>query len=194
MKDNWEIVLRMPSDRQNSERMHAVYQSHFTAIRAYCMRRLPVAEANDAVAEVFLAAWRRIEDLPTGEGVRPYLYGIARNKVLNSRRSIGRRTRLARKASALAPEIPAGPEAIVMAHAEADTVDAALAALGPNDREIIQLRAWEELTGPQIAEVLGISTAAAHKRLARALDRLANQLRREEKRSRPHASQKGGER
>lgn len=81
-----------------------------------------------------------------------------------------------------------------MAKAEADAVDAALAELRPDDREVIQLRAWEELTGPQIAEVLGISTAAAHKRLARALDRLATQLRRQEKRNRPHASQKGGER
>lgn len=184
----------MSSEQQNSERMDAVYQSHFTAIRAYCMRRLPTDEANDAVAEVFLAAWRRIEELPTGVGELPYLYGIARNKVATSRRSTGRRTRLARKANALAPDSPAGPEAIVMARAETDAVDAALAQLRPDDREIIRLRAWEELTGPQIAEVLGISTAAAHKRLSRALDRLAAQLQRTEKRNRPPVSPEGGER
>jgi len=178
----------------NSERMDAVYKVHFTAIRAYCMRRLAVADANDAVAEVFLTAWRRIEDLPVGDGELPYLYGVARNKVLNSRRSSGRRSRLAARANSLAPETPPGPEAIVMTHAETDSIDAALLALRPDDSEIIRLRAWEELTGPQIAEVLGISTAAAQKRLSRALERLATQLRRADSSNRPPASQKGGER
>ncbi len=184
----------MSGDRINSERMDAVYKSHFTAIRAYCMRRLPVADANDAIAEVFLTAWRRIDDVPALDGELPYLYGIARNKVATSRRSSGRRSRLAVRANSLAPEPVAGPDAVVMAQVEADAVDTALAALRPDDREIIQLRVWEELTGPQIAEVLGISTAAAHKRLARALDRLAPQVRRTESRNRPHAPQTGGER
>lgn len=184
----------MTGDRANSERMDAVYQAHFTAIRAYCMRRLSVAEANDAIAEVFLTAWRRIEDLPQGDGALPYLYGIARNKVLNSRRSVGRRSRLAARANSMASDSPPSPETIVMARAEADAIDAALRTLRPDDQEIIQLRAWEELTGPQIAEVLGISTAAAHKRLSRALDRLSAQLRRTESTNRPRESQKGGER
>jgi len=184
----------MTGNQTNSERMDAVYKSHFTAIRAYCMRRLPVAQANDAVAEVFLAAWRRIEDLPSGSGELPYLYGIARNKVAHSRRSSGRQTRLATRAASVAPDAVAGPETVVMAQAEADAVDAALAALRPDDREIIQLRVWEELSGPQIGEVLGISTAAAHKRTARALDRLATQLSRADSKIRPHTSQGGGER
>ena len=184
----------MTGDRTNSERMAAVYKTHFTAIRAYCMRRLAVAEANDAVADVFLTAWRRIDDLPTGDGELPYLYGIARNKVMNSRRTSGRRSRLAARAGSLAPETPLGPEATVMALSEVDEVDAALLTLRPDDREIIHLRAWEELTGPQIAEVLGISTAAAQKRLSRALDRLAKQLKPIKSTSRPPASQKGGER
>lgn len=189
----WEMVLHMAGDQTRRKRMDAVYQAHFTAIRAYCMRRLPVAEANDAASEVFLAAWRRIEDLPPGDGALPYLYGIARNKVAHAKRSQGRRSRLVTRASSVASETATEPETIVMARAEADAIDSALQALRPDDREVIRLRAWEELTGPQIAEVLGISTAAAQKRLARALERLGRQLRRHEKRSVP-ASQKGGER
>jgi RNA polymerase sigma-70 factor (ECF subfamily) len=158
------------------------------------MRRLPVSDANDAVAEVFLAAWRRLDDVPADGAALPYLYGIARNKVFNAQRSAGRRARLERRAVAAAADSVPGPESVVMAKAESDAVDAALAALRPDDREIILLRSWEELTGPQIAEVLGISPAAAHKRLARALDRLASQLQRTEAKNRPRASQKGGER
>lgn len=40
------------------------------------------------------------------------------------------------------------------------------------DREVLTLRHFERLTGPEIAEVLGISPAAAGKRYVRALSRL----------------------
>lgn len=183
----------MSNDPNNSERMDTLYKSHFKAVRAYCLRRLPAMDANDTTAEVFLAAWRRIEDVPIDERELPYLYGIARNMVSHAHRSTGRRRRLQEKAQSVArPESPIGPEATVMARAEADAIDAALAALRPADREIIQLRAWEELEPAQIAEALCISTAAAYKRLSRALDRLQTQLRRQE--GHVPTSRKGGER
>jgi hypothetical protein len=47
-----------------SRRTHALFDAHFDAVRAYCIRRLPLAEANDATSEVFLIAWRRLEDIP----------------------------------------------------------------------------------------------------------------------------------
>lgn len=170
----------MPDETQRSDRMDAMYSSHFKAVRAYCMRRLPVSEANDAVADVFLTAWRRIDDVPIGAKQLPYLYGIARNTVMHSRRSRGRRLRLQEKAAAAAaPDGVTGPEAAVIARAEAEMLDAALFTLRESDRELIRLRAWEELAPAEIAEILGISTAAARKRLARAVEKLGIQLHRQ---------------
>lgn len=175
----------MSGDPSKSERLDALYAAHFDAIRGYCARRLPVQDANDAVAEVFLTAWRRIADVPAGDGALPYLYGIARHKVAHARRSSGRRARLRRRVASFAPGEPAGPEPIVMASAEADIMDEALEALRPDDREIIRLRAWEELTADELATVLGIGSDAARKRLSRALGRLRTEVSRREFRTVP---------
>lgn len=183
---------QMSADATKSERLDALYNAHFKAIRAYCARRLPAQETNDAVAEVFLTAWARIDDIPAGEGALPYLYGIARYKVAHARRSTSRRARLRQRALSVAAVEPAGPESIVMASVEADAVDRALERLRPRDQEIIRLRAWEELTTAQIAAALGIASGTAAKRLSRALDRLAAQLRRLDSPTVP-TRRKGGE-
>ena len=49
---------------------------------------------------------------------------------------------------------------------------AALADLSADDRTVLVLRYWQDLTTPQIARVIGISEAACRKRLARAHSRL----------------------
>lgn len=150
-----------------------IFDAHFPAVQRYCARRLGPTDANDAVSEVFLVAWRRLEHVPGGEDALPWLLGVARNMVRNSLRSIRRSRRLSAKA-AWAPEpVDTGPEVYVVRHSEYEQVDAALNSLGERDREIIRLRAWEELSAPQIAAVLGISTAAAEKRMTRALNRLS---------------------
>jgi RNA polymerase sigma-70 factor, ECF subfamily len=41
-----------------------LYEEHYGAIAACARRRLGRSEAEDLVAEVFLIAWRRVENLP----------------------------------------------------------------------------------------------------------------------------------
>ena len=184
----------MRSELNNDERMNALFAAHFESVRAYCHRRLSVNDANDAVAEVFMTAWQKIDQLPAEPGTLPYLYGIARNTVAHSRRSFSRRRRLRDRVGSLAVDWPADPETVVLAGAERDGVMEALAGLSDADQEVLRLRTWEELTAPQIASVLGISTSAAEKRLTRATDRLRAAVARIDDRTRPHASQGGGER
>ena len=89
------------------ERFRRLYDEHFESIRAYCLRRLPVADANDAAAEVFIIVWRKGDDVPM-EGQRPWLFAIARNVVLHAKRSLARRARLRDKAARAVAESPAG--------------------------------------------------------------------------------------
>jgi RNA polymerase sigma-70 factor (ECF subfamily) len=53
---------------------------------------------------------------------------------------------------------------------------AALERLGPEDREIVRLAGWEELTPREIAKVLGISQVSARSRLHRARRRMREAL------------------
>lgn len=168
----------MTASSTTDDRFRRLYEEHFEAIRAYCLRRLPVADANDAVAEVFVIAWKKMPNVPSGDSVRPWLYGVARNTIAHSKRSVARRIRLATKAAGVASLPEPGPELQTVQRSQDRELLEALATLGDDDREVLQLKVWEELTAPQIAEVIGISEAATKKRIARAYKRLERALRR----------------
>jgi DNA-directed RNA polymerase specialized sigma24 family protein len=47
------------------------------------------------IAETFLTAWRRLDDVPAGDEARLWLYGVARRMLANQRRGARRRSSLA---------------------------------------------------------------------------------------------------
>jgi DNA-directed RNA polymerase specialized sigma24 family protein len=73
-------------------------------IVAYCRWRAgSTNDALDVVAEVFKAAWRRLDDVPEGDAARVWLYAAARRAIANDRRSIRRRAALAERIALAAP-------------------------------------------------------------------------------------------
>ncbi len=62
--------------------------------RDYCRRRLASDLVDDAVAETFLTAWRRLADVPVGEQALVWLYGVAYRMIGHQWRSTARRRRL----------------------------------------------------------------------------------------------------
>jgi RNA polymerase sigma factor (sigma-70 family) len=158
-------------DRDQRARFQELYQAHFARILGYAMRRGASAEdAADVVAETFLVAWRRLEQVPSGEAARPWIYGVARRVMANHRRGALRQTLLAaRLAREITPFEPSPPN---------DGVDAlaAFRALRPADREILGLASWEGLGTTELAAALGCSPNAAKIRLHRARRRLAREL------------------
>lgn len=169
--------MRHMADTVDSDtRLRSLYSDHRAAVDAYCRRRLPSSAVADAVSEVFLIAWRRIEDIPDGAEL-PWLYGVARNVVLNQQRSRQRRTRLsAMLMSQPAPDHP-DSEVLVVRRLEDRLVLEALSTLGHADQEVLRLRAWEELSSAEIGLALGISASAVDMRLTRAKRRLKRALR-----------------
>ena len=150
-----------------------LFADNHEAIRRYCRRRLPGDAAEDAAADVFVVAWRRISDVPTGDDALLWLYGVARNVVARSRRGDRRRDRLSAKVRSLgeAPEEPA--ETVVIRNEDERLLLEALWRLRPDDQEVLRLKAWEDLSHSEIATVLGISVSAVDARASRAMKRLA---------------------
>jgi RNA polymerase sigma-70 factor (ECF subfamily) len=155
-----------------------LYNRHYDAIHSYFLRRTGTANAQDLTAEVFLVAWRRIEDVPRGEDTLLWLYGVAANVVAHQRRSVARRVRLETRLSSVPTNGTEEPEPQVVRLAEYDQVLAATGRLRPADQEILRLAAWEELPHDQISRLLGCSVAAVDQRLHRAKKRLAKEYRR----------------
>jgi RNA polymerase sigma-70 factor (ECF subfamily) len=155
-------------------RFEQVYAVHRAAILGYALRRTGSADdAADVIAETFLTAWRRIDDMPSGEEARPWLYGVARRVLGNQyrgeqrRSALGERLRSELAAEPAYREPPAGLEGVAVAFRR----------LGDSDREILTLTGWEGLDAGQIAGVLGCSRNAARIRLHRARRRFEEALR-----------------
>lgn len=148
-----------------------LYRAHARQVLAYALRRSDAATAEDVVSEVFLIAERRLAELPAD--ALPWLYGVARRVLANQRRSEKRRAALHRALGALARDRAADPPP---AFAADTPLLEALAALRPDDREVLILIAWEGLDAAAAAAVLGCSAAAVHTRLHRARGRLRAEL------------------
>lgn len=139
-------------------------------MRAYAARRASLDDADDVLAEVFLIAWRRLDDLP--EDPLPWLLGIARRVLANRRRGAVRRSAMHDR---LIADAARTPQARAL-EATDGAVAAVLAKLGERDREVLLLTAWEGLGHADAARVLGIRTGTLTVRLHRARRRFAGLL------------------
>ena len=160
-----------PEPPDHEARFTALFEATHRPLLAYAVRRVAdPADAADVVAEAFLVAWRRLDDVPVGDDARPWMFGVARRVLANLHRGARRRLALADRLRAEVAEATPPPTG------EVSDVERALARLGPDDQELLRLVAWEELARDEIALVLGISRAAVRVRLHRARRRLAEQL------------------
>lgn len=152
------------------ERFHALYFWTRPRILAYALRRARSAEdAADVVAETFIVAWRRFDEVPEGEGALLWLYATAGNVLVNAARGERRRSNLVERIAATLE----GHEILVAPPDEgASLALVALRSLANDDREVLMLTAWEGLDAAGVGRVLGCSAGAARVRLHRARRRL----------------------
>jgi DNA-directed RNA polymerase specialized sigma24 family protein len=56
------------ADTDRKQRFDALFAAHRSDVVAYCgWRASSASDAQDATAEVFLTAWRRLDDVPEGD-------------------------------------------------------------------------------------------------------------------------------
>lgn len=145
--------------------------AHTAALTAYALRRVSPQDAADVVAETFLVAWRRLDEIDE-QSALPWLYAVARRVLSSQRRAAGRQLAIAQR---LAVERSAA------LHGEGSPdrsrrVLEALAELSEQEREVLMLAAWEELSSSEAARVLNCSSTAFRIRLHRARRRLRERL------------------
>ena len=167
-----DTLPRSPEAEREIAELYAQYEQQ---ISAYAHKRTSSANANDVVAETFLTAWRRRDDIPAEPQTLPWLYGVSRRVLANSRRSDTRYQRL-RERMTREPADQGTPVNMIESKDAFSEVSAAINALGESDAEVLRLTAWEGLTPTEIAAVLSIEPSAARQRLFRARQRLTEQL------------------
>lgn len=163
------------SSRATERRFTELYELAYRPLLGYVLRRVDQpADAADVLAEVFLVAWRRLDEVPGGDEGRLWLFGVARRTIANHRRGVRRREaateRLRAEFASMIAQVPdsRGPEEPLVA--------SALERLSEDDREVLTLTVWEGLSSPDIARVLGLKPATVRVRLHRARGRLRAEL------------------
>jgi RNA polymerase sigma factor (sigma-70 family) len=166
---------------QREARFGRLFKDAERDILAYALRRVARPEdAADIVAETFLVAWRRLDDVPAGDGARLWLYGVARRQLANQRRGDLRRSRLGdRLRDVLATTAAATAVADTDGGEHVAAIRGALERLSERDRELLTLSNWEGLDPAQIAVVLEAPAVTVRSRLHRARRRLRTEFERE---------------
>ncbi len=156
-------------------RFRTVYEATYDDLLRFAQRRVDRSQAEDVAADVFLVAWRRLDDMPQEvQDARPWLFGVARATLLNHRRSSRRRDALAVRLGDTAPVRPDDSDADLTA----SRLDLATgwARLSDAEQEVISLDVWEGLSSAQAGVVLGCSATAYRLRLSRARRALRRHL------------------
>lgn len=131
--------------------------------------------AEEIVSSVFLEAWRQRGTATDHEGsIRPWLLGVALNLTRRYWRQADRQRRATLRLAADGAQQDHASDVVDLIDAE-QTMSRILEGLEriPDDqREVVQLWAWEELSYAEIAAVLGVPVGTVKSRLHRARDAL----------------------
>ncbi|GIJ48183.1 RNA polymerase sigma factor SigL [Virgisporangium aliadipatigenens] len=153
--------------------MRAIYDTHAAGILRYLLR-LTLGDrelAEDLLQEVLLRAWRNIRHLPgESDGLRPWLYTVARNVTIDAGRARQSRPReiyLTDIASLAAADEVSGD--IVERMVAVQTVRAALPDLTPEHRNVLVELYYRGSTTAEAAERLGIPEGTVKSRTFYAL-------------------------
>lgn len=148
-----------------------LFEEHFDAIYGYLARRVGPDLARDLAAETFTRGWaaRKRFDPQQGEP-RAWLFGIANNLLRHHYRDEERRLAVFARVDA-----PRGEAAV----SDEPAVAEALAVLSREERDVLLLSAWADLSYEQIAEALTLPIGTVRSRLNRARTRMREELAKE---------------
>jgi RNA polymerase sigma-70 factor (ECF subfamily) len=173
-----------PAVETRARSFRALYEAHVDFVWRN-LRRLGVYEADveDRTQEVFVVAHRRFDQFEDrGHGPRAWLFQIGLRVASDARRHRRRHPEDPDGGDALGRAAVEAPQAETLLRNEAlSRLDAALATIDVGRRTVLVLHEIEEMTAPDIAQVLGIPLNTVYSRLRVARTELEEALARLER-------------
>lgn len=143
--------------RAGDQALEVLYAAHADRVLGYLRHRTDRETAQEILSETFVLAWRKSGSVP--DDALPWLLASARRLLANRVRSDQRRRALTERMAALTDR-PRTQE-IGDAIGTRSEVAAALLTLSEQDREVLLLSAWYDLTARQASVVMGCTAAQA---------------------------------
>jgi RNA polymerase sigma-70 factor (ECF subfamily) len=167
-----ELIQRTSAgDREAYEKL---YRRYARSVFGLALRRLgDRGRAEDAVQETFASVWRSASTYRPERGPgAPWLYGVARNAIVD-------RSRVRSEPPAEAPDeasLEPSPEDRAEQSWTRWRVHRALEQLPEREREVLALAYWSDLSQSEVAARLGIPLGTVKTRTRSALQRLSTIL------------------
>jgi RNA polymerase sigma-70 factor (ECF subfamily) len=146
----------------------AVYRQYFELVWSTARRLGVTAEAmDDVVQEVFIVVHSKLDTLERPEALRSWIYGVTRRTVSSHRRAQRSRATLGAHAGVDLEAVSQEPTPLARTetNAELQVLESLLAELDEPKREVFALVELDELSVPEVAELLGIPLNTAYSRL-----------------------------
>jgi RNA polymerase sigma factor (sigma-70 family) len=171
------------SGRAGGAALRKLYYAHARDLHRYLARRLDPVVAEDLMAETFLVAWeQRARYDPARGTARAWLFGIATNLSRRHARTEASTLRAmamdAGRAGVVEPEDAASAARVDAARA-AQALAVGLAALRPEERDVLLLVAWAGLRPVEIAAALDLNVHTVRTHLHRARTKMRGRLNKE---------------
>lgn len=150
-----------------------LYSRYARMVHGILLAKVPPAEVDDLVQDVFLRALPRLSSLRDASRFGPWLSAIARNLANDYYRQTKPKALLTESLSedeAKEPTAPAVPDA------EAVMILECVRALPEAYRETLILRLVEGMTGPEIAARTGLTSGSVRVNLHRGMQQLREKL------------------
>ncbi len=147
---------------------------HYAALRRFITGKVGDEVAAEVTQRVFLALCEKDDRVATPRAFRPYLFGVARWKLVEYFR---REQTAGRRFDPLEDSIAAAdsrvdPSARLSRDLTQQVVLQALRSLPMDDQIMLELKSYEGMTNKEIGEVFGIGVAQVAGRINRARERL----------------------
>jgi RNA polymerase sigma-70 factor (ECF subfamily) len=149
------------------------YRTHGPSVRAYICRFVPIGEADDLTQQTFLELWKSRDRIDPTRPLIGLLLGIARRRSIDHLRK--RRTDPVDMTTLRELSSPSG-DALIDQLVYVSEIEQGLAQLSEEQREVLVLSYFGELSQSEIADQLGIPLGTVKARMARGMAKLAERL------------------
>lgn len=163
-----EIELLRSWQGGNERAGSRLFECHYDAIYRFFYGKVEDSVVEELAQDTFLSVVRRRDALDGRRSVRAYLFAVARNKLYDRLRYQGRVPRSADVSECPLHDVGPTPSAEVARRQQQRLLLQALRNLPLNLQILMELRHFENLHGPELADALEIPEGTVRSRLRRA--------------------------
>jgi RNA polymerase sigma factor (sigma-70 family) len=164
------IAARLATDDTAVEEAYALLAP---TVLGYLRRVVPPADAEDVLQRTFLDVWRSRHQYDVARPLSGWVMGIAKHRAVDHLRS-----RKPDEPMADLPETVAVDDDLAERFSRSQQIREAMAALSPEQRQVLMLAYFDDLSLPQVAEWVGAPLGTVKARAARGLRALGRELER----------------